>query len=119
MSAVTSDSLARDWARRLETKEAQRSGLSLGVARKRVAGRLGILPGTLENLSRERIKGVRHWIFLALHEAVKAELKREMAAHEHELEILERLGRDASDTQVQAAMAGYDALRARLTGTSG
>jgi len=118
MSAVTSDSLARDWARQLEVGEAKRTGLPLNAARKRLAARIGILPGTLENLSRDRLKGVRQWVYSALHEAVKAELRREIAAHTHELEKLERLGRDPAHPEVQAALAGYDALRARLIGAS-
>ena len=114
MSALTSDSLARDWARRLESKEAERAGLPLRAARKRLADRLGVLPGTLENLSRDRIKGVRHWIFLALHEAMKGEIRREIAAHQHELAKLEAIGGHPDQREVRSVLEGLETDLSKL-----
>lgn len=115
MSAITSDSLARDWARELERREATRASVPLSMARKRVASRIGILPGTLENLSRDRLKGVREWVYARLHTALVAELKREIAAHTHELEKLERLGRIPGDGTYQEVVAGLEKLRGLLS----
>lgn len=56
------DYLTREWVGRLERQEAARLGTDLADARRRVARRLGIAPGTLENLRRGRTKGVRAWI---------------------------------------------------------
>lgn len=85
MAAVTEDELARGWAAKLERREQDRTGLSRSLARKRVASRIGVSPGTLENLHRDRIKGVRSWLMTKLRAAVLAELQREIEAHQHEL----------------------------------
>ena len=85
MAAVTEDDLARGWAAKLEEREQSRTGLSRSLARKRVASRIGVSPGTLENLQRDRIKGVRGWVLSKLRAAALADLQREIEAHQHEL----------------------------------
>ncbi len=85
MPAVTEDDLAKGWAASLEEREQRRSGLSRIMARKRVANRIGVSPGTLENLHRDRIKGVRGWVLMKLRAAALADLQREIEAHQHEL----------------------------------
>ena len=114
MSVATSDDLARVWADRIERSEARRHGVSLATARKRVADRLGIAPGTLENLSRDRLKGVRQWLFEALKAGVIAEIRREIAAHEHELVALAADPRGDAGGQVAEVLSSLDALRSRL-----
>lgn len=114
MSAIATDDLARTWASRIERAEAQRHGDSIAAARKRVAARLGITPGTLENLSRDRLKGVRQWLFEALKAGVIAEIRREIAAHEHELLALAADPRGDAGGQVAEVLSSLDALRSRL-----
>lgn len=118
MSAIASDELARSWARRIERNEARRLGLPIAAARKRVAYRLGVAPGTLENLSRDRMKGVRLWLFDTLKAAVVADLRREIAAHEHELAALARDSRGDLGGSLAEAEAGLVRLRALISEAS-
>ena len=113
MSAVTSDSLAREWARRLERREASRTGLPLSLARVRLAARLGVGPGTLENLSRNRMKGIREWLFQTLRQALLDELSRELSALRHEMDCLALTGLGPDDpSMVEVAQALEKAKKA-------
>ena len=122
MSATTSDRLARDWARKLEDREAARMGVSIGTARKRVASKTGIAIGTLENLRRDRLKGVREWVYKRLQAALVTELRREHQALTNELEFLERHGKDSDGNQMAEIAADLEkvrrALAARTIGAS-
>ena len=62
MSVVALDEAARRWAGELEEREARRSGVSRVQARRIVARRTGLAPGTLENIKNRRTKGVRGWV---------------------------------------------------------
>jgi len=92
MSSVAVDTVARDWTRRLERAEASRTGLPIEDARKRVARRLGVLPGTLENIGKGRIKGIRNWVAQKIRQAVIREIEAEIARLQHELEMARRCG---------------------------
>ena len=111
MSAITTDDYARTWSTRLVDTEMRRSGLTASAARARVASRIGSTPGTLENLSRNRLKGVREWLFSRLFDAVVAEVEREIAALQHEHETLLALGKRPDCREVQAVVASLDRLR--------
>ena len=52
-------SCVSDWVERLEAAESERSRVSRPTARRIVARRLGLLPGTLENIVRGRVKQMR------------------------------------------------------------
>ena len=86
----------------------------LPIARAAVARRVGGAVGTLENLRRGRIKGVRAWIAEALRDALVKELKSEIAAHEHELAILLAGARHPDRHEVAEIEAGVTALKDRL-----
>ena len=49
-------------ARVIEDQEARRLGIPVVSARSRVANRIGVAPGTLENLRRLRTKIVPNWL---------------------------------------------------------
>lgn len=116
MSAITSDSLAREWALKLERAEANRTGLPLGAVRTRLAARLGIGPGTLENLRRNRVKGVREWLYETLRQALFDELSRELVAIQHEMDCLALAGLGSDDpSMVEVSEALEKAKRALKT----
>ena len=69
---------AREWAAALEDRERHKSGTSLPVARKAVAQRLRVSPGTLENLRRGRLKDVKLNLFETLRQAIIREAEREI-----------------------------------------
>lgn len=100
MSAVANVEDARQFARRLEEREAARSGASLTSVRTAVARRMGIAPGTLENLRRGRLKDIRKGIFDSLKAGVIRELEAEMRRCEHELQILRQTGSDPRSDEI-------------------
>lgn len=115
MSAITSDEYARTWSERLVENEMRRSGLTASAARARVASRIGATPGTLENLNRKRLKGVREWLFSRLLNAVVAEIEKEIAALQHEHKKLLALGCGPDDRTVETVVAGLARLRGLLS----
>lgn len=90
MSSV--DIATRNWAIGLEDRERARSGAPLPIARKAVARRLKIPPGTLENLRRGRIKGVRAWLVERVQSAFVRELELEIARLTHERQLVLQSG---------------------------
>ena len=59
MTSMTFDDVARQWVSELEEAEAKRTGLDRADVRKSLAGKIGIAPGTIENIKRRRIKDFR------------------------------------------------------------
>ena len=116
MSSVTADFIAQTIARRLEDKGCGRSGVTLALSRASVARATGVAAGTLENLRRGRIKGVRAWIFSALRAALIAELEAELARNEHELAVLRLSARRLDQEQVAEVEAGLASLRKLMSG---
>ena len=114
MTAVASDTLARQWARQLEDREIACHGLTRIAARAKVARHVGVTPGTLENLSRSRLKGVREWLYSRLLAAVTASAEKELAALQHEYQTLLALGQRRSDRAVQEVAQGIARLRGLL-----
>ena len=114
MTAVAINASAEGFARRLEDRERERSGVSLPVARLAVARRTGIAAGTLENLRRGRIKGVRAWIFDKLHAALIAELEAEVARTEHEIVVLRASRKSVGPELLREAEQSLASLRKTL-----
>ena len=100
MNATAIDISAQTFARRLEDREQERSGVLLPVARMTVARRTGVAAGTLENLRRGRIKGVREWIVAALRAALISEVEADIARAQHELTVLKASHRGVDHCQV-------------------
>lgn len=101
-------------ARELEDRESARSGVPLAQARTIVARRLNLLPGTLENLRRNRVKDVRQRVADRLHAAYLRELEREHAALEHELQCLRATGRRPDSSEMAEIAADLAKVRAAL-----
>lgn len=114
MSAVANVEDARQFARRLEDREAARSGATLHFVRPVVARRIGVSPGTLENLRRGRLKDVRKSIFDSLKAGVIREIEAEMRRCEHELQILRQTGADPRSDEIAEVEAGLAKAREAL-----
>ena len=110
----SADILARRWARQLEDAEIARYGVPRNIARARVARLIGASPGTLENLSRNRLKGVREWLYAKLLDAVTAQARRELTVLQHEYETLLALGQGRDDRAAQEVAQSIARLRAVL-----
>lgn len=110
MSSAVIEETARTWARELEAKEAKRSGVSIRDARKTVARRAGLSPGTLENIKLGRTKGVRAFVFEKIRAAFMREDEAEIRRLEHELHLARQIGLDARCDEVRAVESDRKAL---------
>jgi hypothetical protein len=110
MSVIAIEEAARKWATELEAKEARRSGVSIRLARKTVAKRMNLAPGTLENLKNRRLKGVRVYVFERIRAAFMREAEAEIARLEHGLEVARQIGMDARAGEVREMEADIAAL---------
>lgn len=114
MSPVDYTEVARGWAARLENRERARTGWPLKTVRSIVAKRVGVSPGTLENLRRGRIKDPRQSLCDKLRAALVRELQAEMRAHEHEIHVLQQTAFDPRSDEIAAAEKGLSEIRAAL-----
>lgn len=114
MTSIEFGDTAREWARRLEAREAQRSGLPVTAVRAVVARRIGVSPGTLENLRNGRLKSIAAYIFAGIKAAIERDIQAEIHALETELEVARATGLDLSVDPLRAAEAALREARAAL-----
>jgi hypothetical protein len=114
MTASTDVLTAHKWAGRIEEAEASRRGERVVDVRPSVARRLGTLPGTLENLSRLRLKSVPNWLMARIRAEFVAVLQSEIVRLEHEITIARQTGVDHRDDALVAAEAQVEAAKAIL-----
>lgn len=96
------------WVESLEKREAARSGQPVREARVRLANRIGVMPGTLENIRRKRVKEARVGVFEKVRRAFIRSLEDEIAALTHELQMARQCGVDPREDEVariEAAIA--------------
>lgn len=105
---------ARDWASALEEREQTRSGVSRPNARRSVARRIGVAPGSLENLCRGRSKGVRAYLYEAIRAAFIRECEHEMARLAHELEMARQAGLRSDSDEIGEIEAHFAAIKELL-----
>lgn len=105
---------AEGWARTLEDREAQRSGVKLADAREAVARRVVVPSGTLENLRKGRLKAIGVHIYDRLRAGLIRELEAEVRHLEHELQILRTTGADPRDNEIAAVVASLAKAREAL-----
>jgi ABC-type phosphate transport system auxiliary subunit len=114
VSSVTFDHSANNLARALEDRVRAQQGVPLSAARAIVARRLNLLPGTLENLRRNRVKDVRQRVADRLRAAYLRELEREHAGLEHELACLKATGARLNSDEITEVETDLARLRAAL-----
>jgi hypothetical protein len=102
-------------ARVIEDQEARRLGVPVTAARSRVASRIGVAPGTLENLRRLRTKIVPNWLMNRIRAEFILVLQSEIQRLEHEIHIARQTGVDhrddmlaSAETQLQTARQIFD-----------
>lgn len=114
MSATAYVERARGWARMLEDREAARSGEPIHRAREAVARQVAVPPGTLENLRKNRLKGIAaHW-YDQLRGGVIRALEAELRHVEFELQIARQVGLDPRGGETEALVASQARLRDAL-----
>jgi transcriptional regulator with XRE-family HTH domain len=105
------ESDALDMASRLVGRERARSNMTWPITIRTVARRIGIAPGTLENMVRGRSKTVSLSIAAAVRAALVKDLASEIERLTRELVRARHLGADHDETcQVEALLAQAKAL---------
>ena len=104
----------RRWARQLTEMEAERSGVSLALARATVARRAGVPESTLITLAVGRLKTVAAHVYERIRAALIAQLKSELGRLEHELNTLRATGLDTHQDQVAEVEKFISAARRAL-----
>jgi hypothetical protein len=92
VSAGASIDTARDLVRGLELREQHRHGGSRQEARARLAGRMGVMPGTLYNLVFGRLKKFDEELRHRLTDYAIRDLEQEIEVLAHDLEVARALG---------------------------
>ncbi len=115
MTAAFDLSEASRFALSLEKRERERIG-DTREARRAVASRVGVAPGTIENLRRGRLKSIEGWVRDRLRAAFIRELEAEIARLEHELALLRQCGGHPAADQVGEIEAHLEAARALMAG---
>jgi hypothetical protein len=108
-NAMAEASEARNLANVLVNQEARRCG-DRPLARIHVARSLGVSPGTIENLQRNRLKRISGWLRDALRARVIRELEAEIVRLQHELAVHKQTGVDPRSDEATAARADLSAV---------
>lgn len=108
---MTDISTVNHLARRIEDVESLRLGIRVPQARARIASRLGVSPGTLENFRRLRTKVVPSWLMNKLRAEFVAVLQSEISRLEHEIQLSRQTGMDPRDDVLAAAQAQLAAAK--------
>jgi hypothetical protein len=108
-NALAEASEAQNLVKILVDQEARRVGDRI-VARQRVARSVGVSPGTIENLQRNRLKRISGWLRDALRARVIRELEAEIARLQHELAVHKQTGVDPRGDEATAVRADLSAI---------
>lgn len=114
MTAVSDLSTIRDLTTSLERAEVRRLNVSRADARDGIARRIGVAPGTLDNIRRERSKIIPNWLMQRVRSELISTLTSEIRRLQHELELARQAGVDHRDDALCSAEAHLAAARALL-----
>lgn len=114
MNAITDVSLVNHYTRTLEDAEARRLGVTTSAARRRIASRIGVSPGTLENIRRLRTKIVPNWLMNKVRAELIAVLQLEIRKLEHEVNLARQSGSNYRDDTLASAETQLAAARETL-----
>lgn len=103
MNAISDVATVNRLARAIEDQEARRLGVPITSARARIANRIGVAPGTLENLRRLRTKIVPNWLMNRIRAEFVAVLQSEIQRLEHEIHLARQTGADHRDDMLASA----------------
>ena len=107
--------MAHKWASTIEDAAAVRLGVKVEEARPDVARKLGVAPGTLENLRRLRTKVIPNWMMMRLRSEFVAVLQSQIMRLEHEIHIARQTGASYRDDALASAEAQVVKAKALLT----
>lgn len=116
MTAVSDVLTVNRFAKTLEDVEARRLGIPASDARGRIANRLGVSPGTLENIRRLRTKIVPNWLMNKVRLELVSVLQLEIQRLEHEINIARQTGSDHRDDALCMAETQLAKAREALQG---
>ena len=116
MNAMSDVTAINKFARTLEDAEARRLGIKTSDARTRVASRLGVSPGTLENIRRLRTKIVPNWLMNKVRAEFVSTLQLEIQRLEHEIHVARQTGSDYRDDALASAETQLASAKAILMG---
>lgn len=116
MNAMSDISTINRFATSLENAEARRLGVNGTEARRRVASRIGVAPGTLENIRRLRTKIVPNWLMNKVRSELIAVLQLEIQRLEHEVHVARQTGLGNRDDALIAAETQLAKARQALDG---
>jgi len=116
MNASSDLSTVNRYVTSLEKCEARRRGIKEAEARPLIAGRIGISPGTLENLRRMRTKVVPNWLMNRVRAELISVLQSEMTRLQHEIDIHKQIGAGHSDDLLEEAETSIASAREILKG---
>lgn len=114
--SLATDADAKRWAQSMQDQERVRSGASIPQARRIIARRIGIAPGTLENLDRGRGKGLRGWIRDQIRAAFCREIEAEIARLSHVLAVARLSDSGASPAAIREAETSIANARSLIEG---
>jgi len=100
-------------ARALVDRERSR-GNDRAHARANVARAIGAAPGTIENLTRDRLKSIAGWLRDALRALIIKETEAEIKRLQHELTYYRALGADTHRDEMAEISASVEALLCAL-----
>lgn len=110
-AAMSATAQLSDYIARLEGG-ARSGGLDAPAARRRVAARLGVSPGTLENIRKGRVKRLVPGLIERARDMVVAALLSELRALEHDVVVVRARALDADRDAVAEMVALAQRARA-------
>lgn len=116
MNAASDVATLNRFASSLEDSESRRLGITTKDARSRISNRVGVSPGTLENIRRLRTKIVPNWLMNKVRLELIATLQLEIQRLEHEVHLARQTGLGNSDDAIIAAQSQIAKARSILEG---
>jgi len=108
------EAAARKWVVTIEDHHVRALKQPLPIARKHVARKVGIPPGTLENIRRGRLKGIRQHVADRLQAFMIRHTEAEINKLANELELLIQSRKNNCATEIVAAQAAIAEARRLL-----
>lgn len=112
-TAAVSEEDARLWVLDAVRRERVRAGHNLEISRASLAAKLGVAPGTIENIWRGRLKKLGDLRGKITHHRIKS-LEADLADLANELAIARARGTLATPAQIDDAYAALETTRALI-----
>ena len=114
MNAMSDIATVNRFTASLVEREARHHGLTKAEAEKKIANRIGVSQGTLENIRRLRTKIVPNWLMNKVRVELISVLQLEVQRLEHEIHVARQTGSGNRDDEIIAAAAQLAKARQAL-----